>query len=253
MVREIDIHQELPEIKNTVACIGYFDAVHLGHRQLLEKTVEESRRFGVDPTVICFEPDPLQVITGIVPSHILNYSQRIEKLQECGIRNIIVFRFDKDMMRMDAKEFICSFLNRMHLLKLICGYDFSFGNMGKGDPKLLKEYGNFETIIIPEYTFAGEKVSSTRIKEALFRGNFGLAEELLGYEYYTDVRIVKCVRNGSDWLLEAVPMDPDVVMPNEGPYKGLQVKDHRLFISSSFPYEPGDPIRIRYKDYERTV
>ncbi|MBO4918843.1 MAG: FAD synthetase family protein [Erysipelotrichaceae bacterium] len=253
MVRELEIHQDLPVLKKSVACIGYFDAVHLGHRQLLDRTIKESSLIGCDPAVICFEPDPLQVITGIVPSHILNYSQRIEKLQESGIRNIIVFRFDEDLMKMDAKEFICTYLNRMNLCRLICGYDFSFGNMGKGDPQLLREYGSFETIIIPEYTFKGEKVSSTRIKEALFRGDFSLAEELLGYLYYLDVKVVKCTENGSIWLTEAIPIDPAAVIPEDGSYKDLQVKDHRLFISSSISYEPGDLIRIRYQDYERTV
>ena len=253
MVIEIDIHQELPVLNDTVACIGYFDGVHLGHQQLLEKTLKESLLSHADPAVICFEPDPLQVITGNKPLHILNYRQRIEKLEEDGINKIIVFRFDEDLMKLDAKGFILNYLNRMNLLKLICGYDFSFGNMGKGDSELLKEYGSFETLVIPEYTYEGEKISSTRIKEALFRGDFSLAEALLGYEYYTDVKVVKCSRNGSNWLLEAIPSDPEVIIPKEGSYQGLDVKDNTLIFDSNMPYGTEDLIRIRYKDYERTV
>lgn len=253
MVIEIDIHQTLPAFNDSVACIGYFDGIHLGHRSLLEKALKESAISHADSAVICFEPDPLQVITGKRPSHILNYRQRIEKMQEYGIRNIIVFRFDEDLMKLDGKDFICGYLNRMNLLKLVCGYDFSFGSMGKGDPELLKEYGNFETIVIPEYTYTGEKVSSTRIKEALSRGNFSLVETLLGYAYYTDIKIVKCSRIGSNWLIEAIPSDPDVIIPEEGSYKGLDIKDNLFVFRSNTPYESGDLIRIRYKDYERTV
>ncbi len=253
MVIEIDIHQELPMLNDTVACIGYFDGVHLGHQQLLDMILKESHLSHVDPTVICFEPDPIQIITGNNPVHILNYRQRIVKLQEYGIEDIIVFRFDEDLMRMDGKDFIFNYLNRMNLLKLICGYDFSFGSMGKGNPELLRECGNFETVVIPEYAYEGEKVSSTRIKEALSRGDFSLAEALLGYEYYTDIKIVKCSKNGSKWLIEAIPSDPDVIIPNEGSYQGLDIKNDLLIFNSNIPYKTGDLIRIRYKDYERTV
>ncbi|MBQ1787908.1 MAG: hypothetical protein II004_03140, partial [Erysipelotrichaceae bacterium] len=94
---------------------------------------------------------------------------------------------------------------------------------------------------------------STRIKGALSRGDFSLAEMLLGYAYYTDIKVVKCVRNGSNWLIEAIPSDPDVIIPEEGSYQGLNIKDNLLIFRSNTPYESGDLIRIRYKDYERTV
>lgn len=253
MVIQIDIHQLFPVFQKTVACIGYFDGLHLGHRQLLEKTLEESSLMHLKPAAICFEPDPLQIITQTVPKHILSFSQRIEKLKEYGIKDVYVFRFDEDLMKMDAKDFICTYLNRMNLSKLICGYDFSYGHMGKGSPVLLKEYGSFETIVIPKYSYEGDKVSATRIKDALFRGDFGLAETLLGYEYYTDVTVGKCSKKGSKRLIEAMPLDPDVIMPNDGVYQGLEIKDNRLYILDNDTHDIGETIRIRYRDYERTV
>ena len=82
MVKEIDIHQKLPVFKNSVACIGYFDGVHRGHQQLIQTAVENSLSAHTEASVICFEPDPIQIITGEIPSHILSYAQRIGKLQE---------------------------------------------------------------------------------------------------------------------------------------------------------------------------
>lgn len=254
MVIKIDIHQEcLPVFEKTIACIGYFDGIHLGHHQLIQKTLEESNVKHLKAALISFEPDPLQIITGSTPRHILNNTQRIRKIQEYGIEDIVVFHFDEDLMRLDAIDFISDYLNHMNLDVLICGYDFSFGSMGKGDPVLLEKYGNFKTIVIPEYAYEGEKVSSTRIKEALFKGNFRLAEALLGYEYYADANVIKCTQNGPVWLVEAVLSDPDVIIPETGTYQGLQVKEDRLFIQTKMPYCAGEQIRIRYKDYERTV
>ena len=254
MVIHIDIHRDrLPEMKQSIACIGYFDGVHRGHQQLIQTAVENSLSAHTEASVICFEPDPIQIITAEIPSHILSYAQRIGKLQEYGIKDIIVFSFDDDLMRMDAKDFVNDYLNRMELQQLICGFDFTFGSLGKGDPGLLKTYGNFETVVIPEYRFEGEKVSATRIKEALFRGDFSLAEALLGYAYYTDMNVTDCSRNGLKWLIEAIPADPYVVIPQDGIYQGMEIKENRIYFENSTSWNIGDQIKIRYRDYERTV
>ena len=114
-----------------VACIGYFDGLHVGHQKLLAKTVELSKKYGCETAMITFDPDPWVVIRGMQKvKHITTMRQRINKAVELGMENIVLLDFTRDMSEMDPSDFLNRILGALNLKALVCGFDFHFGYHG---------------------------------------------------------------------------------------------------------------------------
>ena len=187
LIKEYQIKEnhKFPYIEPNVSCIGYFDGVHKGHQALIAKTVKEAKRLNVKPYLITFLPDPSDVVTGKKTDHINTFERRMELFEKFGIEGVIVIDFNKDIMALPEKNFSDKYLKKLNLKGLVCGFDFHYGFKGQGDFKSLKkDLKNYCPIyMVEEVTYYGKKVSSTRIKKILNKGNIKLANKLLGYEY----------------------------------------------------------------------
>ncbi|MBQ6560314.1 MAG: FAD synthetase family protein [Erysipelotrichaceae bacterium] len=242
-------YEELPvDLPECVACIGFFDSLHRGHQQLIRRCIEEAEAFGLPAVLICFDKDPLEVITGKHQFHILSYHERIAKINELGIGKIIMFEFDERFMNMDSHLFVSDYLNRMHLRKLICGFDFRFGYQGRGDTETLEQEGKFETIVIPQISFYQLKISSSRIKSEIVRGNLKLVQRLLGYRYYLDVKVINIENMNGKYLVHAKCPDQYKVLPPNGTYQEGQIilKENYFNILYDKQMNPGDIIRLEF-------
>ena len=241
-IRYGDIPSEIPEC---VACIGFFDSLHKGHQQLISRCLKEAKTTGLVPALICFDKDPLEVITGEAQMHILNDQERISHIHSLGIDLILMFAFDEKLMNLAPLDFIHDYLEKMKIRKLICGFDFRFGYQGKGDTAVLQRQGSFETIVIPEIDYYHTKISSSRIKKEITRGNLRLAEKLLGYRYHLDAEVIKCEKTGGNCVLYAECTDPYKILPPNGIYNNdLELKDGIWKIISADKKEIKDRIRV---------
>lgn len=233
------------EIKErNVACIGYFDSVHLGHQDLLNKAISEAKRLGLKSALICFSPDPADIISRKRNRHIFSNKEKENIVRDFGIDMMIIISFDEKLMKLEAREFIERYLNRMNIEELVSGFDFSFGYMGSGDNRLLKKYGNFKSIVIPEHTHYGKKVSSTRIKEELNKGNLKLVDKLLGYPYYRNLKVINVSQNGSKWLIEAIQKEKDIIEIKDGKYEGFTLENGIYRFESDVPYRKNESIKF---------
>lgn len=215
----------------SVACIGYFDGVHIGHARLLKKAISDAKKLKIKSSVICFEPDPINLITGKKNKHLTSYNMRLAIFDDYGIDIVYVIKFNEKFMKHTASSFISRYLNKMNLRELVCGFDYSFGYKAKGTPKLLLEKGNFDTVVISETKYKGEKVSSTRIKEAFIRGDFSLVNKLLGYNYLVDLKVIKCSKQAKKWLIEAKLSDNNCLLPNIDTYsENIAFKRNKVLI-----------------------
>lgn len=232
MVKKILIKDgNIPNIKENVSCIGYFDGVHIGHQALIKETIKQANKLNVLSSLICFEPDPIEVITNKKCSHILSYQNRLNVIESFGINQIIIIKFTDKFMKLSPDKFIKDYLNKMNIKKLVCGYDFTFGYKGLGNTNLLKKNNKFEIIIIPEKKHLNKKVSSTRIKEAFTSGNFKLTNKLLGWDYCLELKVVNCAKQGKKWLIETKLKNSRGILPKDGKYgNGFEVKGNRVFI-----------------------
>ncbi len=173
------------DIQRNVACIGFFDGVHRGHQKLIAHAVSLAREKGLVPTLITFDKDPDSVIDGKEHFQIHSFEERAALYEHFGIEQLIVIPFDKEVMRTPKEAFVRDYLNQMNIDTLICGFDFSFGFKGEGNGRFLLNDPEctFDTLIEEEVTYYRKKISSTRIKDELKKGNITLVNKMLGYEY----------------------------------------------------------------------
>lgn len=183
-----------PELKGGVVTIGNFDGVHYGHKCLIEKVKERARALHTHSIVITFEPQPMEYFAHGKVERLTRWREKFYELANTGIDFILVLRFNKKLASLTAEEFIKEVLvEGLAVEHVIVGDDFRFGYNREGDFHFLRKIGEdqgFTVESMPSVLLKGERVSSTRIRQALAEGNHDLTEILLGRAYRMMGRVV---------------------------------------------------------------
>lgn len=187
----------ISSIKNPVLTIGTFDGVHIGHKKIIDQLNEEASKIGGESVLFTFFPHPRMVI--FPESHglklIQTQEEKLEKLKEMGLQNVIVFPFTFEFSRLTALEFVRDMLvNQLHVKKLVIGYDHQFGKNREGSIHFLRDVAEtyeFEVIEIPAQDIDAVHVSSTKIREALNTGDIEKANDYLGAPFQLSGTVVK--------------------------------------------------------------
>jgi len=239
-VKTIKINNTIPKLDKNIACIGYFDGLHLGHKKLIDKTIALSKKNNLKASLISFDPDPLDIINKNKNLHIYSkkYSKKI--IEEYGFDYYIIIKFDKQLMSASPKEFINNYLDKLNIDTLVCGFDFSFGYKAKGNYNYLKKHSSFKTIKIDVYKYYNSKVSSSRIKDSISKGNFKLASKLLNRDYKIVLTVLKCLKNKSKTIIEAKSYYNDVLIPKDSIFDGFYIKDNKFYIETKTKLNKGD-------------
>ena len=184
-----------------VATIGFFDGVHLGHRFLIRHVVEEAAADGIASTLITFDCHPRQVLQkGYAPKLINTPKEKLRLLALTGADNCMVLNFDLKLSQMPAYAFMKTVLKeRLNVRKLFIGYDHRFGHGRSENFADYVRYGKELGITVlqsPAFAPEGLHFSSTAVRSAIEKGNFGLANRLLGHPYTLSGRVVKGFQEG---------------------------------------------------------
>lgn len=180
----------------SVVCIGAFDGLHLGHRALVRHAVTRARALGVPAVVVTFEPLPREFFAKDNPPPRLTLARaKVEGLLDLGADHVGLLRFDAKLSAMTAEDFARTLLaGRLNAREVWIGPEFRFGHRRSGDLALLQAMGgalNFSAGEIEPIHAHGERVSSTRIREALKGGDFATGTRLLGRPYAIGGRVVR--------------------------------------------------------------
>src|SRR5215213_8497483 len=187
----------LPHIEDAVVTIGTFDGVHEGHKQIISQLRDEARQVNGQTVLITFHPHPRKVLSNdSKPIQLINtLDEKIELLAGQGLDHLVVVPFTKEFSNLSADEYINDFLiGKFHPHTVIIGYDHRFGHDRKGDYLLLEKYAahaDFRLKEIPAYVIDSLTVSSTRIREAIRSGNIHTANELLGYDFFFEGKVIE--------------------------------------------------------------
>lgn len=182
------IHNLRTRHHGCVATIGNFDGVHLGHQAVLGQLAEKAAAMCLPTTVITFEPQPQEYFSqGDIPPRLTRFREKLKALQRFSVDRVLCLAFNRALAEMEAEAFIRDVLvDGLGLRYLVVGDDFRFGKGRRGDFAMLqqagREYG-FEVVHMHTFSLEGERVSSTRIREALQEGNLDLAAQMLGRPY----------------------------------------------------------------------
>lgn len=188
---------QLSEIPNPVLTIGTFDGVHLGHQKILQMLNNEAKKIGGESVLFTFYPHPRMVL--LPNSHglklIQTQEEKIEKLEKMGLQNLIILPFTKEFSNLSATEFVEEYLvNRLHVSKLVIGYDHQFGKNREGSLDFLKSIApsyNFEVIEISAKEIDDVNISSTKIRTAIENGNISVANAYLGQPFELKGKVIK--------------------------------------------------------------
>lgn len=223
---------EIRKQKNpVVACIGYFDGMHKGHQALVKATIEKAKELGVESGLITFDPDPWVTLRDAKDvKHITPLQQRINIAVELGIKNIFILNFTKEMAALSPVDFI-KVLDSCNIKALICGFDYHYGQFGKGDIESLKRDADFEVIVIDAVSDSEGKISSTRITNLIEEGEVHKAEELLGYAYRVEGYVVHGNAKGRTigYPTANVSVPSEYLEPKSGVYACFALVDGKKY------------------------
>ncbi len=178
----------MPEAQQPcVATIGNFDGVHLGHEMVISTLLSAGRQLELPSTVVTFDPLAKEYFAPQAAQRLQPLSQRIERLAELGVGQVLVIDFDKDLAAYSPAKFVDEILIAgLGIKYLSVGDDFRFGKDRAGDFNFLQgaatKHG-FELIAHDTFTLDGGRVSSGRVRDAVSVGNFDAAQALLGRRY----------------------------------------------------------------------
>jgi riboflavin kinase/FMN adenylyltransferase len=192
-------HPRAAKLETAIA-IGSFDGVHLGHQAILAHVARKARSLGLKPAVLTFEPLPREFLKpATAPPRLTSLAERLDALARASIELAYVQRFDPAFAAITAAAFEERLPGRYGARWVMVGEDFRYGARRMGDLQSLTDAGarlGFEVAVIPAIAVGGERISSTRVREALREGNLAEAARLLGRPYAICGRVVHGAKRG---------------------------------------------------------
>jgi riboflavin kinase/FMN adenylyltransferase len=183
-----------------VLTIGVFDGVHRGHAELIATAVKEGRARGVPTVLMTFDPHPMEVVfPGSHPAQLTTLTRRAELVEELGIDVFLVIPFTPDFMKLTPDRYIHELLvERLHVVEVVVGENFTFGKKAAGNVELLHRAGDrfgFSVQGLPLVTerHNNETVtySSTYIRSCVDAGDVVAATEALGRPHRVEGVVVR--------------------------------------------------------------
>ncbi len=180
----------------SVVTIGTFDGVHIGHKKIIERLIENAKRIGIESVVLTFFPHPRMVLQQDSDIKLINtIDERIQILEKTGLGNLVIHPFTKEFSRLTAGEFVEQILiEKLNLRHIIIGYDHRFGRNRNANITDLASYGiqnDFTVEEISKQDIDDVAVSSTKIRNALLQGDIIKANKYLGYSFMLTGRVIK--------------------------------------------------------------
>jgi len=221
-IRIIKDFNELQKEEPTVLVLGYFDGIHLGHKALFERARKVADERGLTVTVLTFPESPRLAFSRFTPElllHLTSQEQRYLLLEKNGVDQLVMTPFTSEFASNTPAEFIERYVKGLNAQALVAGFDYHFGNC-RADVQDLMELFDGQVEIVSEVSLSGEKVSSTRIRQAIQSGDVSLANQLLGYPFMTEGIVVHGDARGRTIGYPTANLAPfdRVHLPSEGVY-----------------------------------
>lgn len=215
--------------------IGRFDGVHLGHRAVIEAAVKYRAERPLLPAVLTFEQSPHGVLTGEMVYALTTGEKKRELIESLGVKEYFCPRFDsvKDML---PEEFVYMLKTALGVCHISCGYNFTFGKGGTGNPALLKslcKQYDIALTVVPPVDVGGAPVSSSEIRRRIADGDMLGAAEMLGYEFFVELPVIGGNHLGSKLGFPTInqKLPPTLIHPKFGVYATVTEIDGRRYRS----------------------
>lgn len=199
------IYKNIKDFKGnvfSVVTVGTFDGLHIGHQKIIKQMTELAEKNNGETVLVTFDPHPRLVIHADSKNlkFINTIKRKFQLLEKFGIDHLIIIPFTKEFAKTSSEDFIKDYLvDMLNVKKLIVGYDHHFGKNREGNydnVNILGEKYGFEVVEIDAQFIENTPVSSTKIRNALNKGDIRKANAMLGYDYSITGNVVEGNRIG---------------------------------------------------------
>jgi riboflavin kinase/FMN adenylyltransferase len=175
-------------IKNPIVTVGTFDGVHFGHQKIIQRLQKIAKKNNGESVLLTFDPHPRKILLndqGLKLIHTIN--EKINILENLGLDHIVIYPFTLEFSKFSAKRYIDDLLiQKLGTHTLVIGYDHHFGNDREGNIDLLKKYEKSNPFYLEEikaHEVQEIKISSTKVRSAIEKGNIHLVNDYCGHFY----------------------------------------------------------------------
>jgi riboflavin kinase/FMN adenylyltransferase len=223
--------------KSAVA-LGFFDGAHLGHKAVIEASIDDARQKGIACGLVTFKEHPRTLTTGKSPQLLTVLAQRLESFAALGVDATLVLTFSEEICRLTPREYVQTvLLDALAAESVSVGYNHHFGRNREGNPDVLRQLGrelHFGVHVASPVLIEGAEVSSSRIREALGQADVELASKLLGRPYAVLGGVMRGQGRGRTlgFPTANLSVSPEQLLPASGVYAGMtRLLDGRLLPS----------------------
>lgn len=205
-----------------VLTIGNFDGVHLGHQQVLDCVIQKAQKLQLPSVVMVFEPLPIEFFAPHkAPVRIMNLREKLQAFTQTGVDFVLCVDFNHKFAELTAQQFVEQVLvSQLNLKQLVIGDDFCFGKGRTGNFDYLQAAGEqygFEVEDQPTFKVENQRISSTRIRQALQKPDLAEALTLLGKPFCFNGRVIHGQKLGRTIGFRTLNLNPKrLQMPLQG-------------------------------------
>jgi len=208
----------------TVASIGNYDGVHIGHRAILETVVGEAQAKQLPSLLITFDPHPLSVVApDRTPRLLQTRDQKFRALEQTGLDGLLIVEFTPEIAALTGDMFFHEILDgRLTFETIHVGETFRFGASRAGDHSTLRDIGSrrgFAVHGVAPVLLDGKTVSSSAIRKAISEGDVELARRMLGRPFSVQGEVVRGEGRGRSLQFPTANLDVENgIVPQRGVY-----------------------------------
>ena len=246
------VHLGLPAspIGAATLTIGSFDGVHLGHVDVIRRTVAAAAADGAQPALVTFEPHPRCVLDPAnCPQSITTLQEKLALIEALGIEHAIVLRFDRALAGRSPQEFIDLLGGVVDVRRWVVGFDFAFGRERSGNAGWLRAKGH-AVDVVPPFKVGGKELHSSDVRRLVTIGEIEEANRLLGRQYSMAGPVESGDRVGRQlgFPTANIGIEPNKLVPALGAYAGRAHAPEGDFVAAlSVGYRPtfgGTQLRV---------
>jgi len=167
-----------------VVTLGVFDGVHLGHQEVIKKTINLANKENGESIILTFDRHPKSFLSQRQQSCITSLEHKLVLFEQLGVDISVVLKFSREIAEISAEDFITKIIHEwLGARAVVLGFNCSFGKNRRGNASMVcdlaKQYG-FEVITCDAVEFEGEITSSTAIRKKIIQGDLQKAKGMLG-------------------------------------------------------------------------
>lgn len=210
--------------EKTYIALGSFDGLHLGHMNLINKTIELAKENNCKSMVFTFKNHPLTIINEeMAPKLIINNDIKSKLLQASGIDIVNYVNFDEEFMKISPEDFVLNMIDCYNVKGIVVGFNYRFGYKNLGDIELLQQLSDdlgFEVHIVEPVKLNGEIISSSKIRHLLSEGDIEKSNDFLTRPFMLEGKVIKGKQLGRKIHFPTVNLDYDkkYILPRGGVY-----------------------------------